>query len=481
MVSNLVIESNAFLRAPRKKKLFTLMALYVGFVASILTSATQSTMLPVAAMEIGGAEYYTLVSSLAGTVGVILLPLYGFLSAKYPSIKGKLMGVSLLINALVFVSRVFVKDMWQIIIPGMLYGMIAPTIYVLGYSYIRDLYDAKKAAYYLGFSATMVSIGQLVGPALGGVIIDAGGWRLVNHIIWPLFLISGFFALIGVNVKAEDVRELARDVGFDFWGAISLILCLGSITLALSLVSTFAPLGSSLSNILLVIFIVSLVSFVLSVMKMKDSAFLPLGVLKDRNTLALTGAQLFVNLHTMSTIVFLPLAVLRLMGQNATMASLTTSMYAVAGLAMGPIFGKWIAKHGTVKPLHIASTILRIVITVYYAIAVSPTTSIYIILFMQLISGFYNSANSVVFSVGPQVMLKEAVRVQGNSVIQTVQTLGSTLAIAIYTMIIGVYGLDGINIIFWVAAVFAVLNLFATLFVKKESEQEMSRVVANEK
>ncbi|WP_415932301.1 MFS transporter, partial [Zhenpiania hominis] len=179
------IKQNAFLAAPGKKKTLTLMALYIGLIASILTSATQSTMLPIAAQEIGGADYYTLVSTLSGVIGVMMLPLYGYITAQNPAIKGRLMGISLLINAAVFFSRVLATDMWQIIIPGMFYGLIPPTVYVVGYSFIRDIYDSKKAAYYLGFSATMVSIAQLAGPTVGGLIMDAGSWRYVNHLIWP--------------------------------------------------------------------------------------------------------------------------------------------------------------------------------------------------------------------------------------------------------------------------------------------------------
>lgn len=303
-------QQNAFQAAPAYKKRLTLMALFVGLIGSILVSATQSTMLPVAAQEIGGAEYYTLVSAFAGVVGVIMLPFYGYIAVKNPAIKGRLMGVSLLVNAVVFFARVFAADMWQIIIPSLLYGLVAPSIYVLGYSYIRDIYDSKKVVYYLGFTATMVSVAQLFGPALGGVLMDQFGWRVVNHMIWPFLLAAGILALAGVNVKKEEVQDLARDVKFDFWGAVSLVLFLACLTLALSLGSSFAPFGGTFSNTLFLICAVAFVSFVLSLRKMKDKAFLPLGVLKDRNTLALTLAQLFTNLHTMSTVIFLPMFVL---------------------------------------------------------------------------------------------------------------------------------------------------------------------------
>ena len=473
---------NAYLSAPKSKKLLTLFSLYIGFVGSILVSATQSTMLPIAALEIGGADYYSLVATLSGVVGIVCLPLYGYIAAKNPAIKGKLMGVSLLINAVVFFSRTLVTSMWQIIIPGMLYGLIPPTIYVVGYSIVRDIYDAKKAAYYLGFSATMVSIGQLVGPTVGGMIMDAGSWRVVNHLIWPLMLVAGLFALLGVHVKKEDVMDLARNVRFDYWGAISLALFLGCLNLALSIGTSFAKFGTLPSNLLFITAAVALVSFIVSIRKMGTEAFLPLGVLKDRNTLCFTAANMFVNLHTMATIFFLPMFILYVLQESATMSGLATSLYAVAGLFMGPIYGRIIGKSGNAKPVFLFGTGLRIVLTAIYVLILKEGTSIYLILFIQLISGFYNSQSSVTFSVGPQVMLDEKIRVQGNSVIQTFQTVGSTLAVALYTMVIGMFGvMPGIRIAFAIALVFAIIAFIAGLPLKKLPTEETTAAVEPQK
>lgn len=63
---------NAFQSAPEKKKKLTLLSLYVGIIGSILISASQSTMLPAAALEIGGQEIYSLVSTLTGVVTLVI-------------------------------------------------------------------------------------------------------------------------------------------------------------------------------------------------------------------------------------------------------------------------------------------------------------------------------------------------------------------------------------------------------------------------
>lgn len=139
---------------------------------------------------------------------------------------------------------------------------------------------------------------------------------------------------------------------------------------------------------------------------------------------------------------------------------------------MGPIFGKMIAKQGTVKPVFLFGTALRVIVTVIYAWILVPGCSVYVILILQLISGIFNSQSSVTFSVGPQLMLKEDVRVQGNSVIQTMQTLGGSLSVSIYTLMIGILGIEkGLRGCFVLAALFAILALVSGLMMKKEDKE----------
>ena len=464
---------NALFAASERQKNLTLASLYCGLFGAILISSTQSTMLPAAAMEIGGENIYSLVATLSGTVSVIAMPLFGYFSSKNPAIKTKLFSISMILSAIVIFTRSIAANMWQIIIPGMLYGLVSAAIYVVGFSIIKDIFDGKKAAYYLGFVATMQSVGQIVGPLVGGTIIDSGSWRNLNHVIWPFLLLAGILSLIGVNVKKEDVIEFCKDVAFDFWGAISLALFLGCLTLALSIGTTFAPFGGLASNLMLAVSAVSLLSLITSIVKLKQKAFLPLGVLKERNTLCLAIANLFTNLHTMAAFFFLPMFALFVLQSSATKAGLITSMFAVVGLFMGPVWGKIIGKSGTAKPVYLFGTSIRIAITIIFIFTLNENSSIYLIYGLMLIGGFYNSQTGVTFAAAPQLMLKEENRMLGNSVIQICQSIGSTLAVALYTMIIGMQGVvDGIHTAFILSLIFAVLALLAGLPLQKQEAQQ---------
>lgn len=458
---------NAFQKAPEKKKFLTLLALYVGIIGSIFVSATSSTMLPAAALEIGGKDIYSLVSTISGVVSVVAMPLYGYIAAKAPHLKTKLFGISMLIGAAVMLSRVFAPSMWAIIIPGALYGLVSAAVYVIGYSMIRDIYDSKKAAVYLGLVGTMQSIGMLVGPALCGVIIDASTWRYVNHLIWPFMLLSGIFALLGVQVSKDDVKELARDMKFDGVGALFLVLFLGGIILALSLCTS----GSTASWILIAVAVIGLIGLIFDIRSKGAASIVPATVLTDRNTRCLAAANLMLNWSTMAAYFFIPSYCMYVIQVSATQSGLTTTLMSVAGLFMGPIFGRMIGKAGNARNVLIGGTALRILITLAFIFLLKPTTSIFVVYVLCVLIGFYGSQTGVTFAVAPQIQIRQDIRVQSNSVIQICQNFGGGVGTAVYTMVIGICGIErGMTVAFIIALVTAVIALLVSLPLRKLEE-----------
>lgn len=459
---------NAFQSAPGRKKTLTLLSLYVGIIGSILISASQSTMLPAAALEIGGTEIYSLVSTLTGVVSVAAMPLYGWFAARNPAVKSKLYAFSMLVGAVVIFARAFARSMWAIIIPGSLYGFVSAGLYVLGYSVIRDVYDREKAGVYLGLVATFQSIGMLVGPAVCGVLIDLGSWRAVNHMIWPFLLVAALLAFAGVNVKKEDVREMAVNTGFDFAGAVCLVVFLASFILALSLGSSFAPFGGLASNLMLVIAAASLVGLILVIRKKGQASILPVGVLRDKNTLCLAAANLFTNCSNTAVFFFIPTFALYVMKVSATQAGLTTTLMSVAGLFMGPVYGKLIGKSGNARAVYLSGTALRVVVMACLVLFLRENTPIALLYFFMFLAGFYASCAGVVFALAPQVQIRSELRVQSNSVIQISQNFGGSLGTAIYTLVIGMLGVaDGMQVAFVISLAGAVLAFASGIPLKK--------------
>lgn len=460
---------NPFFAAPKKLKWLTLIGIYVSIIGMIIQSSTLSTLLPVAAAEIGGLEYYSMVSTLSSVSSVVIMPLWGYLGAKNPALKRPLFCVSILVGAVVVFLRSISPDMMTIVIPSIMYGFVSSGIFVLGYSIIRDMFDAKAAGMYLGFCGTMTGVGMLVGPLVGGIIMDMAGWRWVCTFIWPFFVISALLVWFGVRVTKAQAAPMASVGGsFDMSGTIAMAVFLGGVLVALSLGTTFLPFGTIGNNLVWVVSVIALIVLIFVMRKKKDDAIIPTSALTDRNTLCFVAANFFNNFSNMAIFFFLPMYAITVMGSSATEASLLTTVYSFIGLFMGPIFGRMIGKARNARGVLTFGCVVRIIVALAILLVISPTTSMFILYVIMFFAGFYNSVQSTAFSAGPQVQLPERIRVQGNSVIQVSQNFGGAIGTAVFTVILNSMGvLDGMPAALMVAIACAVCALVAALLLKK--------------
>jgi MFS family permease len=459
---------NPFLTAPLAKKMMTLIGIYIVLVAALLISSCNSILLPAAAKEIGGVEYYPLVTSLTGVLGIAFLPLYGYIAAKSPSSKRMLIVISFVVSGVIMFSRGFANNMWFIIIPSFFFSVYGPAIYVLGYSTIRDMFDAKQAGVFLGLAGTMMSVGMLIGGPLIGALIDMTGWRLPYLIFGPLFIIAALLVLFGVKVSKDEVRHMVSTSSlFDLPGAAATVIFLTAFILVFSL-GDIAPFGSPVNNALLIVTAVALLSLIAVIMKKKAEAFIPSVVLTDSNTLCLTSYNFFSTFSTMAIYVFLPLYVTYILRQPSTMAGLTITCMSIAGLFLSPIYGRMIGKSLNARSVAVFVTGVRVVMLVAFIFLLKPTSSIYLVFGLMLVFGIASGGASVVPAVGPQVQILPEKRQLGNSVVQLGSSFGSSISIPIYTMVIGTVGIErGMTISMIIAAVGAGIMFFTNLPLKK--------------
>lgn len=439
-----VAAGNPFLAASPTKKKLTLIGIYIAVVGSILQSATLSTLLPVAVEDIGGLDYYSLASTLSGIVSVAVMPLWGYLGAKNPALKRPLFTASLLVGAAVLLARAFAPTMMVLVIPSALWGFVSAGIFVLGYSMIRDMYDGAQAGTYLGACGTMMAIGMLAGPVLGGFIMDAASWRWVCHLIWPFLLVGGLMVFFGASASKAEAAAMASASGkFDFAGTVAVVVFLSALITGLSLGTSFAPFGSAASYALFAVAAVALVALVLVIRKKQGDAIIPATALKNRNTLSFSLANFFCMFSNMAVFFFLPMYLITVMGNTAAAAGLATTLYSVVGLFLSPILGRMIGKAGNARGVLSFGCIMRIIVAAALLLVVAPDANIFVIYVIMLVAGCYNSVQSSAFSAGPQIQLPAAIRVQGNSVIQVGQNLGGAIGTAVYTVILGTAGVVG--------------------------------------
>jgi EmrB/QacA subfamily drug resistance transporter len=105
---------------------------------------------------------------------------------------------------------------------------LAPTIHwLIGFRMLQAIGAAMTLA--LGISGAIVSIGIVVGPTLGGVLIDALSWHWIFFVNLPVGIVGTLLALRFVPAFKPAGRQQ-----FDYLGAITLFISLLSLLLALT-------------------------------------------------------------------------------------------------------------------------------------------------------------------------------------------------------------------------------------------------------
>jgi EmrB/QacA subfamily drug resistance transporter len=238
---------------------------------------------------------------------------------------------------------------------------------------IQSSFRASDRARAIGLWSALGGIAGLIGPFLGGVLVDTVSWRLV-------FLINVPIAVVIVAVAGRHVPE-SRDGGahgrFDHLGAVLGAVALGGITYAL-IAAGESPgrpdvLGAAALGL------VSGVAFVVRERRTPDP-MLPLGVFADRQ---FTGA----NLATLAVYgalggggLFLVLQLQTVLGYDATAAGAAMLPSILVITLLAPRFGALAQRIGprlpmTVGPLVVAAgTALLIGVdgTSPYAVEVLP-------------------------------------------------------------------------------------------------------------
>ena len=430
-----------FLDAPESKKKLSLFGIFIAMTGAVSVLSVISTLLPVAALEIGGADIYAFTSTLNAVGSAVFMPLWGYIASRKPGRKAALFSISMLVGIICFIVFASSQSMFLVIATGPFYGILSAGVFVLSYAMVRDMYEPKRAGLYLGVCGAIMAVGAIIGPVVVGVVIQLAGWRAACLVFLPLMLIGAAMVMSGVRVTDAQAQHLATKGGkFDPVSTVFLVIALGSFVTMLSLGVSYIPFGSTLSIVLVVVAIVFGALTVWAVIRRGDDAIIPVSAVKDRDTLCFMFANLFTNFSNLAPYFFLPTYALYVLGASAAQAALTVSAFTLLSVFLSPWFGKMIGASGSARGVLVIGTVARIAVTVALLAAVIVHASLPVVYVVCLFGGLASASYGAGLSAGPQIQLKPELRVQGNSVIQMGQAFGNSIGLAIYTTIMALFG-----------------------------------------
>src|SRR6266436_3123746 len=111
------------------------------------------------------------------------------------------------------------QSMEQLIIFRAIQGLGAGAVLPIVLTIIGDIFALKERAKVQGLFSGVWGLSSIVGPALGGLIVDHFSWRWVFYINIPFGLLSAFLLIIAFKEKVERKN---RKLSIDYIGTLTL-------------------------------------------------------------------------------------------------------------------------------------------------------------------------------------------------------------------------------------------------------------------
>ncbi len=187
----------------------------------------------------------------------------------------------------------------------------------------------------LGLIGTVVSIGSMSGPALGGFLIDWVGWQSIFYINIPVGLIGTVYAW--KTLKPDRVHGGQK---FDILGAI--LMFLGLISLVLVITRGLALGWDSLAIIgLSILFAVFLILFVF-VEKRADQPMVDLSLFRNRPFSASNASGFLSFVAMFAVIILMPFYMKDILGYNEKLMAMAFIAIPLVMALVAPVSG-WIS------------------------------------------------------------------------------------------------------------------------------------------
>jgi EmrB/QacA subfamily drug resistance transporter len=319
------------------------------------------------------------------------------------------------------------------VVQGLGAGMMTPQTM----SMITRMFSPQQRGQAMAVWGATAGVASLVGPVLGGVLVDGPGWTWIFFVNVPV----GVLALLLVTRNVPRFPRRAHS--FDWLGVVlsaaGLFLLVfgiqegeaydwGSITdsLVIGPVDTHLPL--SVPG-LIIAGIAVLAVFVLWQAVNPREPLMPLSLFRDRNFsvanvgIAMMGATV-LTFAIPSTLFFQ-----QVMGMTPTQAALMTAPSAVLSLVLAPVVGRWMTAHDP-RPLAVGGFLALTGGLLWLSLLMEPDASVVMLLLPFVLVGIGNACIWGPLSLTATRNLPPSQAGAGSGVYNEMRQVGSVLGSA---------------------------------------------------
>jgi EmrB/QacA subfamily drug resistance transporter len=323
------------------------LAIYAGLMVTLLLAALDqtivSTALPRVVSELGGLSQYSWVFTAYLLASTVTVPLYGKLGDVYgrkPLFLGAIV-IFLVGSALCGLAQ----NMTELIAFRGLQGIGAGGLFPLALAVIGNIVPPRDRGRYQGLIGAVFAAASIIGPLVGGFIVDHMSWRWIFYVNLPI----GGVALVVISVTMPWRREGRTKHSIDWLGAALLAGTTTALLLGLVWGGQQYPWTSPQVIGALAGSALMLVAFAL-VERRAPETIIPFDVIRQRTVAASLVCMALVGMAMFGTISYVPLFVQGVIGTSATSSGVVLTPLMLGAVAASMISGQWVSRTGRTKP-----------------------------------------------------------------------------------------------------------------------------------
>lgn len=337
-----------------RRVLVVIGALMLGMFLAALDQTVVSTALPTIVGDLHGASHLTWVVTAYLLSSTVSTPLWGKLGDQYGRkvFFQAAIAIFLVGSALSGLSH----SMLELIVFRALQGLGGGGLMIGAQTIVGDVVSPRERGRYMGLFMGMFGITTVVGPLIGGLLVDYLSWRWIFYINLPIGALALVVTALALPRHASAAVRGPRQA-VDYLGIVLLSLSATALVLYTSLGGTSEPWGSPMMLGFAVTGVACALLFVRAERRAAEPV-LPLGLFRNRVFNATSAIGFVVGFAMFGAMTFLPLFLQIVKGVSPTQSGVRLFPM-MGGLLVGSVAsGALVSRWGRYKVFPVVGTAL---------------------------------------------------------------------------------------------------------------------------
>jgi EmrB/QacA subfamily drug resistance transporter len=293
----------------RNRIIFVTAGIMLSLFMASMESTVVATAMPTIVGQLGGLEHYSWVFSAFMLASTTTVPIYGKLSDIYGRRNLYVFAMALFLIGSVLCG--LANSMTTLIFARTIQGIGAGGILPLAFILIGEMFTLEQRARMQGFFSGVWGVSSIVGPLLGGFLVDQLSWRWIFYVnVLPGLLAAALVAFAWQDQIRSHERPVIDYAGAGLLTASVVMLLLGLME---SGAYTWILIGGAVELFILLIW----------VERRAADPILPIPLFRDGLFATATAHGILTGWALFGSISFIPLFVQAVMGTSATQAGIT--------------------------------------------------------------------------------------------------------------------------------------------------------------